>query len=163
MLCKEIRKYIQEPILKAAGWDDPYSKFMVYCTGHFETGYGYVMQEGTPQNGGIGPYQGQPSDYNDMGHWLKNSFNSELLERILNACNFKSFPSDPMYLAYNMAFATLVCRVHYHRIEKPLPTDLTDARAWAEYHKTYYNGGAEGKADVERNTIICQRIINNEI
>lgn len=164
MLAREIRRYIQEPVLAACGWVDESSKVMVYGTGWVETNYAAVMQYGTPKNGGIGFYQGQPSDHTDNCIWLKNGFAREMLERLLKICNYAELPSDPMHMAYNIAYATLMCRIHYHRAtKKKLPAIEDGAEAFAEYHFKYYNGNGEGKADVQKNTAIFQRILNAEI
>lgn len=165
MLPREIRKFIQEPVLADCGWNDEASQLIVYGTGYVESEYCAIMQRNTPKNGGISFYQIQPSDYADILIWLRNGFNKKLTDRILQVCNMSGFPRDPMYLAYNIAYATLICRVHYHRIRQKLPSLSSPdaARLYAEYHYKYYNGNGEGKADVEKNTGIFQRIINNEI
>lgn len=165
MLAREIKRFVQEPILNALGWTDEASKLIVYGTGYVESHYNAIMQRNTPTNGGISFYQIQPSDYADILIWFRNGFNKKLCERILDVCNFKSFPSDAAHLAYNIAYATIICRVHYHRIKQRLPPLNTPdtARLYAEYHYKFYNGNGEGKADIEKNTEIFQRIINNEI
>ena len=165
MLAKEIRHFIQEPVLAAAGWSDPASQLLIYATGHIETGYQAVMQNGTPKNGGVGFYQEQPDDYAEILQWFKNGFAKPLLGRVLNACNYVSLPTDVMHVAYNVAYATLICRTHYARIKEPLPPLGTadTARLYAEYHYRFYNGNGEGKTSVERNIQLIDRILNNEI
>jgi hypothetical protein len=162
MLAKEIQKYIQEPILAAAGWSDASSKVLIYGTGYVETEYAFLMQEGTPANGGVGFYQVEPSDYASIIFWLKNGFNKNLTDKVISLCNFSSIPEDINSVIYSAAYATLVCRIHYHRIKEPLP-NADDALGMAQYHLKYYNGNGLGKADVEKNTGIFQRIINNEM
>jgi hypothetical protein len=165
MLAREIRQYIQEPILNMCGWSDPASHLLIYGTGYIESEYQAVIQHGAPRNGGIGFYQQQPSDYLDQLRWFKNGFAQGLLKKILTACNFDALPLDPMHLAYNSAYSTLMCRIHYHRIKQPLPPLNTPdtPRLFAEYHFKFYNGNGEGKTDVDQNTIVFNRIINNEI
>lgn len=162
MLAREIRQYIQEPVLAHAGWNDDSSKILIYGTGMIETGYQAIMQRGIPKNGGIGFYQEQPSDYADLTLWLKNGFNRAMLDRVLSVCNYVSLPPDVLCVAFNIAYATLICRMHYHRIREPLPK-ANDAQNLAQYHYKYYNGNGEGKTDVSKNTIVFERILNNEI
>lgn len=165
MLAKELRQYVINPILGSCGWRDPASQLIVYGTGHIESEYNAVMQHGTPTNGGIGMFQQQPNDYIDILKWFKNGFAFGMLKKILTACNYERLPLDPMHLAYNTAFAALMCRVHYHRIKEPLPSLNTPEapRLYAEYHRKYYNGNGLGDTNVERNTIVFNRILNNEI
>lgn len=163
MLAKEIRKYIIDPVLAECGWADDSSRILIYGTGYVETAYAAIMQIGAPVNGGVGFYQCQPSDYDDISVWLKNnSFNRTLLANILNACDYSFLPHGVSAIIRNIAFATLICRVHYHRMPELLPPS-TDAKGFAEYHKKFYNGGTLGKADVNKNTGIFERIINDEI
>jgi len=164
LLSREIRKFIQEPVLARAGWTDESSKLIIYLTGMTETGYSAIMQKGTPANGGIGWYQEEPSDYSDMLIWLKNGFNRDLLNRCLNACHFIAIPEDIMTIAENSAWATLVCRMHYHRIREPLPPLGKDntPELYAQYYKKYYNS-VEGDADVSKVAELCRRIIHGEI
>jgi hypothetical protein len=164
MLSKEIRKYIIQPALSAALWNDIDSDILTYGTGYVETNYQAVMQTGTPKNGGIGFFQEQPSDYADKLTWFKNGFNHMMLDRILMGCNYIALPADVIHCAYNVAYGALICRVHYYRATKqklPSVKDPDAARLFAEFHKTFYNGG--GKADVDKNTDIFKRIINGEI
>jgi hypothetical protein len=160
MLTKDVRQYIIAPTLKEIGmWSDS-DEILVYGTGYVETGYDYLVQIRNPKNGGLGPFQDEPSDYNDICTWLKNGFCKDLLDKVLAACWFDKLPADPTVLISNLKLATIFCRLHYHRIKAPIP-NATDAKGMAEYHCRYYNSG--GKADVGKNTTVFQRIINAEI
>lgn len=161
MLSKDIKKYVIDPALSQAGWDDAASKLLIYGTGMVETGYNALMQFGAPRNGGVGFFQEEPSDYNDLIIWLKNGFNRPMLDRVLSVCNYQVLP-DISAVVYNIAYAALICRMHYHRVRKPIPTDVTKADDFAAYHKEFYNS-SEGKADVGKNTSIFQRIIDGEL
>lgn len=160
-IAKDARKYIINPALINAGLHSDAAEIIVYGTGHVETGWNYLVQMGNPKNGGKGPYQEEDSDYKDVSIWLKNGFNKTMLDRVLTTCYYDVLPSDPLILVSNLKLATLICRIHYHRIKQSLP-DAEDARGMAEYHKKYYNS-AQGAADVERNTDVFQKIINGEL
>lgn len=160
MLPVQIRQNIIIPALETIGMYSPEAEILVYGTGMVETNYQDLVQRGMPKNGGLGFWQDEPSDYFDLCIWLKNGFNKGLLEKVLASCELSSLPSDPTILIYNLRLAVLFCRMHYYRIKAPLPSVL-DAHALAEYHKVHYNSG--GKADIDRNTIIFKKIIDNEL
>jgi len=160
LLARQIRQYIIKPVLELTNLYSPSYDILVYGTGWVESGYEAIVQAGNPKNGGLGFFQDEPSDYKDIGIWLKNGFNKDMLSKVLAACNYDVWPMDPMVLMSDIKLATLCCRIHYHRIKQSIPA-ATDAKGMAEYHKQYYNSG--GKADVDKNTIVFQRIINNEL
>jgi len=62
------------------------------------------------------------------------SYRPELSEIILKACNSMSITPDS--LRWNLKLATCMARVHYLRVDEPLPDDL---QGYAEYWKKYYN------------------------
>lgn len=160
-LAKELRQFVIEPTLNKAGWITPSDHVLIYGTGWVESDYIHVMQIGTPKNGGVGFFDDEPSDYKDIYTWLRNGFNRNILDRILSICNFATLPTDISILASNLAYATLICRTHYHRVKEPVPA-ANDALGMATYHKNHYNSSL-GKADIEKNTAVWQRIINGEL
>jgi hypothetical protein len=104
----------------------------------------------------------QPDDYADIVKWLGNSFNDKLIYKILSITGYQCLPKDIQCIIYNIAYAALMCRIHYHRYPEPLPS-ANDASGFANYHKKYYNGGSLGKANVDKNTAIFQQIIHGEL
>lgn len=160
MLHKDIYKNIIKPGLESVFGANPSADILVYGTGMVETGYNYLTQIGKPENGGIGFFQIQPSDYKDIQIWVRNGFVKGLFDRLLATCYYSAWPQDVRVLAHNIKFSALICRTHYYRIKEPLPKP-TEARQLAEYHKRFYNGGALGKADVDRNTDIFEAIIHD--
>jgi hypothetical protein len=159
MLAKEIREHIIIPTLKVANLWSPSAEILVYGTGMVETGYEHIVQNGAPADGGYGFFQEEPSDYEDMRKWLRVSGDARpLLSNILTTCYYECMPVDMFVFCANIKFATLICRMHYYRINHPLPK-ANDAKGMAQYHKTYYNS-ALGAANVEKNTEVFQRIID---
>jgi hypothetical protein len=158
MIAKDIREYIIKPALQEINLYCQTSEILVYGTGMCETEYKYLVQIGSPHNGGLSPWQIEPSDYADIFNWLNFDLNRVLLESILKSNYYQSLPQDPKVLIYNLKLAAMLCRVHYTRTNEPLPA--IEPQAMAEYHKKHYNQG--GKADVEKNTKIFSRIINGE-
>jgi hypothetical protein len=161
MLAKDVRKYIIVPTLQITGLHSDSAEILIYGTGYVETGYDYLVQMGNPKNGGIGFWQDEPSDFNDIVTWLKNGFNKTMMDRVLSACYYTIMPSDPMALASNLKLAVMFCRLHYYRVKQALP-EPTDAAGMAQYHKKWYNSSL-GAADVDKNTEIFQKIVNGEL
>jgi hypothetical protein len=164
MQAKDIHKLIITPTLQIAGLYSESADILIYGTGWVESEYFYKEQIGHPKNGGLGYWQDEPSDYKDIISWLNKPVNRSLLDRILSSCYYTVLPSDPRVLISNIKYACLICRLHYHRAElnhHELP-DSKDAKALAIYHKRWYNSSL-GAADIDKNTIVFQRIIDNEL
>lgn len=158
MISKDIREYIIRPTLQVVDmWSDA-AEVLVYGTGMVESGFNAIRQTTGPA---LGFYQCEPATYKDLGQYIRINFAKGLLDKILSACYYECMPVDPAELMSNIKFATLICRIHYWRVRAKLP-NANDANGLASYHKMYYNS-AKGKADVERNTEIFQRIINGEL
>lgn len=158
MLLDDIRKYILIPTLQVTDLYSKNAEILILGTGMIESGYNYLMQEGNPKNGGIGFFQQEPSDFNDISAWLRIASNRNLYQKILSACYFTTFPTDALILASNIKFSILMCRVHYLRILTKIP-DFNDAEALANYHYKYYNGNGLGKTNIENNIKEFQEII----
>jgi len=154
----DIRKQIIIPALKAIDASSLSSEILIYGTGWVESAYKYEEQIGHVINGGLGYWQEEPSDYQDISVWLSYPSKSSLLKKILKASNLNALPGDPRTVESNPTLACLLCRAHYMRTADPLP-DPTDAHGMAQYHKTFYNS-SQGAANVDRNTRIFQEIID---
>lgn len=161
MLSSDIREYIVRPSLQAISLWSESAEILVYGTGMVETGYNYLMQIGTPENGGLGFWQMEKSDYEDIYTYLRHPSNSRLFNTITSAAYYASFPMDPSVLVHNLRFSAIMCRLHYYRIPEALP-DAKDAQGMAEYHKIYYNSSL-GLSDVSKSTSIFQEAIDEII
>lgn len=161
MLSKDIRKYVIVPTLQAIDMWSPSAEILVYGTGMVETGYQYLVQIGNPYNGGNGFFQEEESDFNDLYQWIINGFNKGLAAKILSICGYSALPKDVKCVITDMRFAVICCRLHYWRIKKAIPA-ANDARGFSEYHKAWYNSSL-GAANVDKNTEIFTRIINEEL
>ena len=161
MLKHDILNFIIRPALKVTDLWSPSAEILVYGTGLIETDYNYLMQMGTPPNGGIGFFQMESSDYLDLYSFLRRPKNSRLFNSVLSACYYASFPMDSTVLASNIKFAALMCRCHYLRYPEALP-DAKNSQALSEYHKVYYNSSL-GTADAAKNAVIFQSIIDEVI
>jgi len=162
MLANEIRKYVIVPTLQIANLWSPSAEILVYGTGMVETNYDHLMQFGAPKDGGYGFWQEEPSDYDDLKKWLRMQSEARpYLTNTLTACYYESMPVDMMVFASNLKFACLICRLHYYRVNQPLPKS-NDAAGFANYHKEFYNSML-GKADVDKNTEVFQKIIDGKL
>ena len=158
---KEIRAEIIKPTLQSAQLWSQSAEILVYGTGYVESKYIYEEQIGQPINGGIGYWQDEPSDYEDLCNWLNYYQNELLLDRVLSAAGCDKLPSDIKALESNIKLALLICRLHYYRVKAALP-DASDAHGMAQYHKTWYNS-ALGAANVDKNAIVFQQIIDGQL
>jgi len=160
MLATEIRKLIIEPALRVTDLWSLESEILVYGSGWVESGYDAIKQHGGPA---LGFFQCEPATFSDVCTWLRYGPNRVLREHLLDACYYVSMPVDPMVLAHNIKFAALICRIHYLRKSEPLPSLKVGnpGLAFAKYHSKNYNCG--GKANVERNALVFQQIIDGKL
>jgi hypothetical protein len=94
----------------------------------------------------LGIYQMEPKTYADIWDNYINNKNSILMKLIHNfECN--RIPSEDR-LIYDLRYATAITRIHYERVNSPLPK-AGDIDAIYEYYKKYYNTSL-GKADYEK-------------
>ena len=157
MLAKDIRQYIIAPTLKEIGLWSESAEILVYGTGWVETAYSYLVQIGHPSQGGYGPFEDEPIDFNDLLSWLRFFQNKQILSKALISCGYDELPTDINRLISDWKLATICCRLHYYRAPNALP-DANSAAQMAQYHVLHYNQG--GKADVTKNTVLFQEIID---
>ena len=99
-----------------------------------ESGFGtYITQLGGPA---LGVYQMEPDTYYDIvNNYL--GYRPILGNRLLYACDYVSAPHATA-LIYNLRLSTLLARVHFLRVQEPLP-EAKDIEGLAKYWKRYYN------------------------
>ena len=121
---------------------------LVYKTGKVESGYKYLRQIKGPARG---LFQCESWVAVDI---CKNylAYRKKLMKRVAEATNVKlSYFVDPkeedwdFILETNIAAQIAMCRLHYRRIPKPLPSSV---EGQANYWKKYYNSMA-GRGTVE--------------
>jgi hypothetical protein len=160
-LAKDMQQYVIKPALDVVGLGSKSAEILLTGTFLVESGGVHLKQITAPTTGGQGFFQIEPTTHRDIKKWLNAYINKQLLDYILSACYISILPTDDDVLVYNLRYATLMARLVYYRNPKPLPAE-NDAKAMAEYHKTVYNTRL-GKADVEKNTLVFERVINGEI
>lgn len=102
----------------------------------------YLKQIGGPA---LGIYQMELANYNDI--W-QNFIVYKQSIGLLMGHHFNAFrmPEEDR-LIYDLRFATAMCRIHYARVQSPLPQE-GDLEAIWDYYKKYYNT-SQGAADKE--------------
>jgi hypothetical protein len=148
MLNQSQVKDLIERILKSMDLYSPEALDLVYKTGKVESGYTYLKQIKGPARG---LFQSEAWVAVDI---CKNylEYRKDLMRKVAEATMVKlSYFVDPkeedwdFILETNIAAQIAMCRLHYRRIPKPLPSS---AEGQAEYWKKYYNSMA-GRGTVE--------------
>lgn len=107
----------------------------------------------------LGPFQCEEVTYCDVLRWLSRSNYSRLKKSCLAACYADTaFPFQA--LTWNFRWAAIIARLHYYRIEEPLP-QADDVQGLALYWKKYYNT-YEGAGNPERFEVQYRKYINDQ-
>lgn len=80
----------------------------------------------------LGIFQMEPNTHDDIIKWAKSTHK---WPRILS---FLGDNFSPRRMIYDLNYATVLARLHYLRVNEPLP-DATDIDGIAAYWKKYYN------------------------
>ena len=141
-------KDLIDRVLKKMDLHSPEASDLVYKTGKVESGYKYIRQIKGPARG---LFQCESWVAVDI---CKNylAYRKSLMRKVADATKVKlSYFVDPKeedwsyILETNIAAQIAMCRLHYRRIPKPLPSSL---EGQAKYWKKYYNSMA-GRGTVE--------------
>ncbi len=141
-------KDLIDRVLKKMDLHSPEASDLVYKTGKVESGYKYLRQIKGPARG---LFQCESWVAVDI---CKNylAYRKSLMRKVADATKVKlSYFIDPKeddwsyILETNIAAQIAMCRLHYRRIPKPLPSSL---EGQAKYWKKYYNSMA-GRGTVE--------------
>ena len=141
-----IKSSLEKLGLKYASHD---AMMLVYRTGLVESKYKYLSQKGSDIARGF--WQCEP--------WVAVSlckdylqYRDSLMKKVANVCylDWKYF-TDPteedwkQILTTNLTAGIILCRLHYWRVPKPLPSSLEEQ---ARYWKNWYNT-AKGAGTIE--------------
>ena len=83
----------------------------------------------------LGIYQMEPRTHEDIWENYLN-YRKELRREVL--AFLAPVPEPVEQLMTNLAYATVMCRIHYLRVKEPLPR-ANELRGLADYWKTHYN------------------------
>lgn len=130
----QFRHYVLQPTLHQIGLWSESAEILLLGTALTESGnMHYLHQLGQGPAKGI--YQMEPRTHADIwDNYLK--YKQELRREVLSFLAPVPEPVDQ--LITNLAYATVMCRIHYLRVKAPLPLS-TDLNAMGEYWKKYYN------------------------
>lgn len=130
---QQFRTTVVRPVLQAVGVHSPAAEHLVLGTALQESNLHYLRQLG--DGPALGLYQMEPATHDDI--WQNYlAYREGLRDRV---SSFLVEGRDRAeQLVWNLAYATVMCRVHYLRVPAPLP-DAADIRGLAVYWKQHYN------------------------
>lgn len=102
----------------------------------------YLVQVKGPA---LGIYQMEPATYNDI--WVNYLAHRNDLTTILALTLDNPLPSQANRMVYDLQLATAMARLHYKRVNEPLPAK-GDVEGLFDYYKKYWNT-EKGKAKKE--------------
>ena len=121
---REVRDQVIRPTLRRMG--DRYaseSAVRLLCmTAAHESGFVYLRQVGGPA---LGIYQMEPPTFRDHMTWIRGDLAAVVTEHAGPAPAAERIIGD-------MAFATIMARIHYWRRPEPLPDDVDGMAAYAK-------------------------------
>lgn len=130
----QLREFIIKRALHDLSMYSPEAEELLVFTCAVETNGGsFIKQVNGPA---LGIYQMEPRTYNDIWQNYIMKKGSLILPMI---SNFNAgFMPDEYRLIYDLHFASGMCRLHYARVNEPIPS-ATDVNAIWNYYKKYYN------------------------
>lgn len=148
MNAKQLRDYIVVPTLMEIGMLSTPAVRLVLGTCAQESAMGeYIHQKG--DGPALGIFQMEPNTHADI--WANFILRRpDLAGRLWSYLPDRSKCPDPRHLMWNLPYAVALCRVHYYRVNDPIPNNLVDQAA---YYKRHYNTpkGAATESDYIQN------------
>jgi len=139
----QLREHIINPCLMKLNYYCKSSEELLILTCAQESmGGTYIKQIDGPA---LGPFGMEPRTHDDIWHtYLVH--HPELVFPLLNTLDYSRIP-NAQQLMFNIAYAVMMCRIHYLRVPYPLPNH-DDIENLAKYWKQHYNTEL-GKGTVE--------------
>lgn len=141
---KHLRESVIRPVLQDAGMWSEAAENLLMGTAAQESGLGqYLVQLGNGPARGI--FQMEPKTLHD----IQENF-LQYRPALKEKAEHHKAPalSDAANLIANLAYAALMCRIHYMRVSEALPAadDLPGlARYWKRYYNTALGKGSEAE------------------
>ena len=129
----QLRDLIIKPALQdLVMYSEEAAELLVFTCAVESEGGTYLHQVSGPA---LGIYQMEPATYNDI--W-QNYINNkpDLKLKLLHNFNAPVMP-DEERLIYDLRFATAMCRIHYDRVNQPIPKRYIEEMY--TYYKEFYN------------------------
>ena len=130
---KQLERYAIIPALTLLGMDSPEARALLLGTAAQESGMGhYIRQVGGGPAMGI--FQMEPATYHDI--W-RNFINNrpEIKQKLAERWPTEPAPEE---MITNLLLAAVMCRLHYRRVNAPIP-QADDLAGLARYWKKFYN------------------------
>jgi len=139
--CEQLRTLIIKPALvDLIMFSEEAVELLIFTCAVESNGGSYLKQISGPA---LGIFQMEPKTYNDIWqNYIKGK--SDILLKLLHSFGIINMPDEDR-LIYDLRFATAMARLHYMRVQEPLPK-LHDLDGLWHYYKNYYNT-SNGKAD----------------
>ncbi len=144
--CSHLKELVVVPVLKAMG-PSYYSEAAVNLllgTAAKESEMGFYLKQ-LGRGPALGIYQMEPETYKWMLTILNKDFGDPNSKRFTLRGNLLEYlpqhdgPANTMI--FNLAWATIMCRLRYYVVKAPLPA-ADDIAGLARYWKKYYNTSA---------------------
>ena len=144
MLHQQLRDYFLYPCLNKLGlWSKSAEELLVLTYAQESKGGKYIHQVEGPALSG---FQIEPTTHDDI--WKSYLVNHpDLSYNILTHLEYSRIPKAEQMMN-NIAYAVMMARIHYRRVEERLP-DADDVDGLASYWKRYYNT-EKGSGTVEQ-------------
>lgn len=147
---KQFHMLVIRPVLATMDMGGLAAERLLLGTALTESGLVYLRQVG----GGpaLGVFQMEPATHDDIH---KNFIGHRVALR--QAVERWAVTLKAEEMVWNLAYAAVMCRLHYRRRPEPLPA-AGDAMGLARFHKTFYNTVA-GKTDPAKSVIHFEKAI----
>lgn len=140
---REQFKNLIENVLNKIALCSPSAVNMLLGTAAQESQFGTYLRQ--LDNGpALGVFQMEPDTEKDI--W-DNYLNYRPMDRLSIFSLTSITEPDPFFLECNLAYQIAMARIHYYRVDEPLP-EADDLPGLARYYKLYYNT-PKGKATEE--------------
>ncbi|MBF0401309.1 MAG: hypothetical protein HQL90_11125 [Magnetococcales bacterium] len=144
---KQFERYVIQPALELLQLDSPAARALMLGTAAQESGLGHYLRQvgGGPA---MGVFQMEPATYHDI--WRNFiAYKPAIQARLAMRWPIEPKPEE---MITDLLLAAVMCRLHYLRVNAPLP-QAEDLPGLARYWKRFYNTvqGAGTEAEFMRN------------
>ena len=135
----QFRQYIVKPALESIDAWSENAENLIIGTAAQESHLEYVHQIGGPA---LSLFQMEPATYNDIwDNYL--TYREDLATKILDSIDAAGIPNANR-LMWDLRFSAIMCRVHYRRVQDPLPDTVEGMAAyWKKHYNTEHGAGTE--------------------
>lgn len=142
---KQFVELVIRPTLLEAGLWSPWAERLLFGTALVESNLTWIRQ--TPAGPALGVYQMEPATHDDIwANWLAHKPALNATARRFSRASSVPGMARPQAdeMVSNMAYATIMCRIHYYRARFMIPTESAPeslARIWKTHYNTHLGAG----------------------